>query len=67
MNWILLTDEQQLETIIEQSKMQPVVIFKHSTRCNISSMSKNRLERAEAPDNILFYYLDLIQYRQISK
>jgi bacillithiol system protein YtxJ len=66
MNWIELSEEQQLEVINEQSKVQPVVIFKHSTRCNISSMAKNRLEREAAPENIAFYYLDLIKYRNIS-
>ena len=66
MNWIEITDEQQLETAKEQSKKQPVVIFKHSTRCSISSMAKNRLEREEEAENTLFYYLDLIRYRKIS-
>ncbi len=66
MNWIDLNDEQQLNTIIEQSKAQPVVIFKHSTRCSISSMAKNRLERSEPAANTLFYYLDLIRYRALS-
>ena len=66
MNWISLIDEQQLEQIKEQSKQQPVVIFKHSTRCSISSMAKNRLEREKPADNVTFYYLDLIRYREIS-
>lgn len=66
MNWIELTDEGQLETAKEQSKKQPVVIFKHSTRCSISSMAKNRLEREQEAENTLFYYLDLIRYRNIS-
>jgi len=66
MNWLELTNEQQLQMIVEQSKEQPVVIFKHSTRCSISSMAKNRMERETAPGNILFYYLDLIRYRNIS-
>src|SRR5262245_43642440 len=66
MNWIELTEENQLATINEQSKNQPVVIFKHSTRCSISSMAKNRLERSAQPENILFYHLDLIKYRDIS-
>jgi bacillithiol system protein YtxJ len=66
MNWINLTQEQQLDIIKEQSKTQPVVIFKHSTRCSISSMAKSRLEREQAPDGVTFYYLDLIQYRPIS-
>jgi len=66
MNWIALNDEQQLEKIKEESKQQPVVIFKHSTRCSISSMAKSRLDREQEPKNVLFYYLDLIQYRPIS-
>ena len=66
MNWTALTEETQLETIVEESKTQPVVIFKHSTRCSISSMAKGRLERETAPDNVKFYYLDLITYRGIS-
>lgn len=66
MNWTSLTDEQQLETIKEESKSQPVVIFKHSTRCSISSMAKNRLDREDAPGDVKFYYLDLIAYRSLS-
>jgi len=66
MNWINITDEHQLETIKEQSKNEPVVIFKHSTRCSISAMAKSRLERETAPSGVAFYYLDLIKYRPIS-
>ncbi len=66
MNWIELNDLQQLEQIKEQSKLQPVVIFKHSTRCSISSMAKIRLEQDPLPEGTLFYYLDLIAYRPIS-
>ena len=66
MNWISLTDEQQLEAIKAQSHEQPVVIFKHSTRCSISSMAKGRLERVSPPGHVLFYYLDLIAYRALS-
>ena len=66
MNWIDLTDESQLETIKALSNQQPVVIFKHSTRCSISSMAKNRLDRSTAPDSILFYYLDLLRFRPLS-
>ena len=66
MNWIPLTEEQQLAQITEQSKQQPVVIFKHSTRCSISSMAKSRLDREQAPYGAAFYYLDLIKYRGLS-
>jgi bacillithiol system protein YtxJ len=66
MNWILLTTEAQLQQIIERSAARPQVIFKHSTRCAVSSMAKNRLERKTLPAGIDFYYLDLIVHRSLS-
>lgn len=67
MNWIALNDLQQLAGIKEKSYQQPQVIFKHSTRCSISSMAKSRLERSATPEDISFHYLDLINNRNISK
>ena len=67
MTWIELTSEDQLEGIKRDSLNKPQVIFKHSTRCSISSMAKGRLERALEPAGIIFHYLDLIQYRSLSK
>ena len=66
MNWIPLTSEDQLEDIKSQSSAKPVVIFKHSTRCSISTMAKGRLDRAEQPQGVDFYYLDLLAFRPIS-
>ncbi|MFN3301284.1 MAG: bacillithiol system redox-active protein YtxJ [Sediminibacterium sp.] len=66
MNWIPLTEIAQLDNINKASFDIPQVIFKHSTRCSISSMALNRLERDTAPTNTDFYYLDLIKYRAIS-
>ena len=65
MIWINLTTEEQLDQIKVQSNTKPQIIFKHSTRCSISSMAKNRLEKSRQPD-IDFYILDLIKYRSIS-
>lgn len=66
MNWQILTTEQQLRTLIEQSFTRPQVIFKHSTRCNISSTAKSRLEKAAAPEHIDFHFLDLLAHRSLS-
>jgi bacillithiol system protein YtxJ len=67
MNWNELSDESGLDKIISDSKEQPVLIFKHSTRCSISSMAINRLERAWSSEGqIKPYYLDLIKFRNIS-
>ncbi len=66
MNWIPLTTTSQLDLIKNASADKPQVIFKHSTRCGTSSMVLNRLERAAVPDNVDFYFLDLISHRDIS-
>lgn len=67
MNWIELTSEAQLNDIKNLSYTKPQLIFKHSTRCSISSMAKSRLERGATPAGIDFYYLDLIKYKEISQ
>lgn len=66
MNWIPLQDELQLEEIVANSSTRPQVIFKHSTRCGVSSMAKNRLDKKDQPEGIDFYFLDLIKHRNIS-
>ncbi len=61
-----MTDEGQIAELIDISKQEPVAIFKHSTRCSISSMAKNRLDREPEALNMKFYLLDLLKYRNIS-
>ncbi len=66
MNWHTIITAEQLDSIQEASFHKPQLIFKHSTTCSISKMALSRFERAEAPDAIDFYYLDLLNYRSIS-
>jgi bacillithiol system protein YtxJ len=66
MQWIHINDEVQLKEIIQKSSEKPQVIFKHSTRCSVSSVALNRLQKAGFPLQIDFYYLDLIAHRNIS-
>lgn len=66
MNWIPLTDEGQLNEIISKSEDKAQVIFKHSTRCSISSVAYQRLQKAKQPDGLDFYYLDLLAHRPLS-
>lgn len=69
MDWISLNDSKQLDEIIAESKHKPVLIYKHSTRCNISRSAFDRLERkwdASAAGDIKRYFLDLLSFREIS-
>lgn len=67
-HWIPLTSLKQLEAIKNESKAETIFIFKHSTRCGISSMVIKRFENLfdESMKNIKVYYLDLLNYRTIS-
>lgn len=69
MNWSPLTSLDQLDQIDQESKNGPVAIFKHSTRCSISAASLNRMERnwdGTKSGDLKMYFLDLIQYREVS-
>ncbi|MFL5738971.1 MAG: bacillithiol system redox-active protein YtxJ [Flavisolibacter sp.] len=66
MHWIHLTDEEQLKQIISKSQLRPQVIFKHSTRCSISALALQRLQKVSQPLDIDFYFLDLLAYRNVS-
>ncbi|MBX3240578.1 MAG: bacillithiol system redox-active protein YtxJ [Chitinophagaceae bacterium] len=66
MNWQHLTSDGDWEAILKASETHPQVVYKHSTRCSISTVAKTRLERATQPENVSFHYLDLIRYRTVS-
>lgn len=67
-HWIRLEELDQLNEIKELSKLEPVLIFKHSTRCGISTMVKKRFEKTfdDSMSELKTYYLDLLMYRDIS-
>ena len=67
MEWKELTEQEQLKAVINQSEAQPVLIFKHSTRCSISRFALKQFENEfDLQDKITPYYLDLLNHRDIS-
>ena len=67
LDWNLLTDENTFQNIVNLSFSEKVLIFKHSTRCSISTMSKNRLESLGEDSKIKnCFLLDILNYRKIS-
>ena len=67
-DWIPLDDLQQLEDVVNRSYEKIVVIFKHSTRCNISKFVLNGFEKEfnYPKEQIEAFYLDLLSLRDIS-
>jgi bacillithiol system protein YtxJ len=69
MKWNQLKAVDQLDEIKKESADKNILIFKHSTRCNISRTSLDRLERKwndQEMQNVKPYYLDLLNFREIS-
>ncbi len=67
-NWIPIKTMEQLTEIKQISKSEAVAIFKHSTRCGISRMVIKLFEKRfdEELKDFKVYYLDLLNYREIS-
>jgi bacillithiol system protein YtxJ len=68
MHWNNIDSIEAVQDLIRRSFQTPCLIFKHSTRCEISSIAKYRLEQDWAFENeqLAPYYLDLISYRSVS-
>ncbi len=65
LDWEDLNDHSQLVQLFEEEI--PVLIFKHSTRCSISSMALSRFESEwEAKTNCKLIFLDLLAHRDLS-
>jgi len=69
MDWKPIDDIKTLDEIDQISKTQSIIIFKHSTRCHISAQVISNIENSydlAGNQNFVWYYLDLLQYRNIS-
>lgn len=67
-SWRNLSTMDQLNTIDQESKIKPVAIFKHSTRCGISTGAEYNLASGWAwtDEDLYLYHLDLLSHRDIS-
>jgi bacillithiol system protein YtxJ len=66
MNWIEIKHLSQIDDIKHLSKDRKVIVFKHSTRCSISNLALSKFERNWNFDNITPFFIDLLNYRDIS-
>ncbi len=69
MKWSKISTLDQIDQIRRESTENPILIFKYSSRCSLSRLALDRLERnwQEAEmRGIKSYFLDLITYREIS-
>ena len=65
-SWNPIESTEQLDAIYEQSTKRYQAIFKHSTRCGISSGVLRQFERQDDLEEIDFHLLDLLSHRALS-
>ena len=68
LSWTPLISIEEINNIKEISKIQSILIFKHSTRCGISRMVMKQFESLFNEENkhLKVYYLDLLNFREVS-
>ncbi len=64
--WKYIRSEEELNAVLDESADRPTVLFKHSTRCPLSSMVKRRFEADFKLEGANIYLVDIISYRGIS-
>lgn len=67
-NYHALTTVEQVDELVEQSRTEPLIIFKHSTSCSISTLAKSRIDKALRDDSLghPVHLLDLLRHRDVS-
>lgn len=68
MAWNFLELVEDVNALVAASHAKPQLIFKHSTRCSISTGAKSRLDDGleEMGERFDLHFLDLLQHRDIS-
>ena len=68
LSWTPIISIDEINTIKEISKIQSILIFKHSTRCGISRIVIKQFESLFNEENkhLKVYYLDLLNFREVS-
>jgi bacillithiol system protein YtxJ len=65
--WVKPVDIADVQSILSKAE-KPVLFFKHSTRCSISAMALDRMEREWTieSDALIAVYIDVLTQRNIS-
>lgn len=67
-NWKPITQESDVQHIIEKSLTKPQIIYKHSVTCGISAHAEDKLINGAhlLTGSADFNYLDLLRFRSVS-
>jgi bacillithiol system protein YtxJ len=66
--WESISDPQQVESIVQKSEQRPQLIYKHSHRCSICTISKGTLESAanDILEDADMHFINVVNSREAS-
>ena len=64
--FLILESEEELQAALERSEQEPIVIYKHSQACGVSSLIRRRLMALTTPSDPPIYELVVQISRQLS-
>ncbi len=66
--YLELTDPELLQDLYNQSDAQTVIIFKHTTRCPISTAAADEMDKLvkDPPENTIFARILVVENRPVS-
>lgn len=67
MEWLPLKAIEDWQHVLQMSELSPVVVFKHSTRCSLSSLARQRLVDYDWPVSTRIWWVDVIEQRELSR
>ena len=68
-NWAMIDGIDTMTEIIDNAKNSTLIIFKHSSRCGMSSSILRKFEKKTSTtftDKKLFYFLNVIKHKDVS-
>ena len=60
------SQEEQWQDLLDESMNESVFLFKHSTRCGVSSMVLSRFDKQMQERSKKYYFLDILSNRDLS-
>ena len=66
MKWESICNLESLQTIIANSEVKPQLLFKHSSRCFISTIVRSKFDDANNPALIDYLHIDVLSCRSLS-
>lgn len=65
LNWINPATTEELEVLLSNTS-KPLIVFKHSTCCSISSFALKQFEREYDLQDVNLVFIDVLQQRELS-